>query len=250
MKIAAAISLLTLGAAAPGTAQSDLIVDWGVVSDYVFRGVSHSNQKAAVQASLSYRARNGFYAGFQESTVQLSESPGWLGEASDQGWDKIDFELQAYVGYRRALARDWGLDARLGRTFFHRYLIDTPGNDYSELSLGLSFRDRIAGGVAYSNDVFDTETDGLYYFLSGELPLGRGLAIEVGTGYYDLEDAFGEGYLNWRLAVSKSFGPYQLSLGYHDTDGGGRKIFGDLADSRVVLSLSRAIRLVEVGGER
>nr|WP_273388709.1 TorF family putative porin [Thermomonas hydrothermalis] len=45
-----------------------------------------------------------------------------------------------------------------------------------------------------------------------------------------------EDYTDWSVAVSRSFGPAEVSLGYFGTDASARASFGKLADNRLLLS--------------
>ena len=53
-----------------------------------------------------------------------------------------------------------------------------------------------------------------------------------------VDDALGDDYLDWNIGVSRSWGLFTAGLSYVGTDGSGTDLFGDLADDRVVLTLT------------
>ncbi len=80
----------------------------GVVSDYVFRGVSQSNRDVAFQGGLDYAfGDSGFYAGAWGSNVDF------------QAFDGPSIELDAYVGYNTDLGDNFNLDVMLTRYTYH-----------------------------------------------------------------------------------------------------------------------------------
>jgi len=103
-----------------------------VVSDYVFRGASQSNEDPTVQGGLDYAHPGGIFAGVFASGTDYAEN--------DFGSNPGSFELDAYLGYSRAAGRDWSWDV----SALHYDFPDSTGFDYSydELAANLHFRDR------------------------------------------------------------------------------------------------------------
>lgn len=76
----------------------------GVVSDYLFRGVSQTHGKPALQAGLDYSHSSGLYAGVAASTITWVKD--WLGKGS--------LEIDLYGGYKNSFAGgDWNYDVGL-----------------------------------------------------------------------------------------------------------------------------------------
>lgn len=249
LRLALATLLLAVLFAAPGVAQGTLSAELGITSDYVFRGISKSDEDPAVSGGLRYQAGNGFYAGLWDSTIDFDGNPRWLGtDADSPEWEDVDLELQTFIGFRRSFATDWAWDVQAKRYLLHEFGIDRFDNDYNEYSLGLSWRDLVSAGVAYSNDVFNMDGDGIYYSLAGAFPLENDFAVEASVGYYDLDDVFDESYTDWSLGVSKGYRGFDFDLAYHDTSSGAETIFGEISDSRVVLSVTRVFHIVGFDG--
>ncbi len=201
--------------------------DWTIAAttDYVFRGVSQSDENFALQAAFDYTHESGFYAGIWGSQV-------------DFGPRSPDAEVDVYVGFTFPLGEDFEGDIQALR---YLYVGGSGGSDleYNEIIGKLTFRGFLTGTIGYSSDVFASGETGIYYALSASHSFGDGApTLSGGIGYYDLDDVFGDGYTDWNLGLSQAFGPVEVALTYHDTDSNGSDIFGGIAGNRVVLSAS------------
>ncbi len=89
-------------------AESNFSWNVGVVSDYVFRGVSQSNREIAIQGGVDYAfGDSGFYVGTWASTVDYGEV------------DAPDFEADFYVGYNTDLGEKFNLDLMVTRYTYY-----------------------------------------------------------------------------------------------------------------------------------
>ena len=113
-----------------------------LVSDYVFRGASQSNEDPTVQGGLDYRHPGGVFAGVFAAHTNYPENA--------FGSNPGSVEFDAYVGYSRTIARDWSWDVAV----LHYDFPDSTGIDYSydELAANLHFRDVLRLGVTASDD--------------------------------------------------------------------------------------------------
>jgi uncharacterized protein (TIGR02001 family) len=84
------IFLALLLAVGFSTAHAQLSVNAGLTSDYRFRGVSQSNNGAAVQGGVDYKHSSGLYVGNWNSSVSSALYPNSTGVESDlyAGWKK------------------------------------------------------------------------------------------------------------------------------------------------------------------
>ena len=79
-----------------------------LTSDYLFRGLTQTNAKTALQAGLEYDFTSGLYAGFWGSSIS------WLSDTStSKARVSSNVELDFYTGYRGKFNDDWGYDAGL-----------------------------------------------------------------------------------------------------------------------------------------
>jgi len=116
-------------------------------TDYVFRGVSQTDSKPAVQGSFDYKHPLGIYAGMWGSNVDDSVSKG-------------DIELDFYGGYGVELFTNMNLDASV---IYYYYPGDghDPRKSYLEGHLGLDYTfkelplsPKISGGYNYAASGF------------------------------------------------------------------------------------------------
>ena len=93
-----AIALGTAVAAvlSSGVAAADVTANAGVFSNYIWRGVTQTNDQAAGQGGIDWSGGPGFYAGTWLSNVdftgmgsgyEMDVYGGWAGEANKFGWD-------------------------------------------------------------------------------------------------------------------------------------------------------------------
>jgi uncharacterized protein (TIGR02001 family) len=204
-----------ISAAGAAQAQGEWSANVALTNDYVWRGVSQTDNGPALQVGADYT--NGlFYAG------------GWASNI-DFGVDS-DVEVDLYGGLRGELAE--GLTWDVGVI---GYLY--PGEEdinFLEVKAGLGFTaDALSGGatVFYDPDNKNTyiEGTGAYAFTEKF----KGLA-SVGNYSFDA----GGDYTNWSLGGSYAFPAFDFSLKYTDTDIDD-SIAGDIADENFVATISK-----------
>lgn len=199
------------------------------VTDYVFRGVSQSNEKPTLQAGLDYAHPGGFFSGVFVARTEYPARP----FGSNQGQVEID----AYLGYRRETSPDWSWDVAMVRYEF----ADSTDFDYSynELAANFHFRDILRFGATVSNDA---EAGGEYGWTTEiELrqPLGDRFQMSGSLGHYELKQDGWVDYLYWDLGISTEVGAFTFDVRYFDSSSGARS-FNDpqLTRSRLVGSVS------------
>jgi len=144
----------------------------GVVSNYIWRGVTQTEDQPAVQGGLDYAHSSGFYAGTWVSNV-------------DWGEDSPNYELDLYLGYGGEITPDssWDVNAN-----YYAYP-DGSDSDMAEIIASGTWK-WFTLGLAYTffgeNDGGQFDEGDLYYygaFEYDELPFD--LSFEVHGGYYD-----------------------------------------------------------------
>ena len=198
-------------------------LSWSVaaVSDYVWRGVSQTDEEPTAQAGLTWGHDSGFYAGTWASGV-------------DFGSGDPDLEVDAFVGYNVDFSDSVNFDVMLNRYMYP----DAGGLNFNELITKTTFADTYSLTVAYSDDFGGTDEDAWYFAGGASWTLPQDYSLSAGVGFNKTEDALGDDYVDWNIGVSKSWGMFTGALAYVGTDGSGTDMFGDLADDRVVLTLS------------
>lgn len=204
-------------------------------SDYVWRGVSQTQEDPALQVEAYAEHESGFYLGAFASNVDFGDSE-----------DGIDHEVSVYVGWAGELGAGTELDVFLSRVAYPGHNGSDYDIDYTELEATLGFAQHYHVGVAYSPDIFNLGARGLYYYAGAAWPLGdSGVTLSVQAGHYDLDAAAGDSYSDWLVGVDRDFGPINARLQYSDTHSYGEPLseaVGDagLADGRAALLLTWA----------
>jgi len=214
-----------------------------ITSDYVFRGLSQTDEDPAVQVSFDYKRPTGFYMGVWGSNVADYTSEG-------------NVELDLYAGFKNEIMENLTYDLSI---IYYWYPSDSqsPEKDYFEGHVGLSYtftklplEPNLGVAFNYSPDFFGE--DGNAYWVGGTLrltlPYQFGLGFEL--GYQDVEGdkTTGNGaglngengydYLYWRIGLSKELLGFTLDVSYYDTNES--EYFGKIGDDRVVFTISRS----------
>ncbi len=204
----------------------------GLVSDYAFRGISQTDERAALQGGFDYAHDSGFYAGVWGSNVS------WLADAADDVSNSLELDLYAgYAGEAGAIGYDVGLlQYYYPGSYGSTYRADFEKPHTLEGYLGLSW-EFLSFKYSYAfSDLFGyKDSDGSqYYDLGAELDVGGGFTLGAHVGYSDIRGQ--DNYTDWKVGVNKDFGGFDFGLHYVDTDINNL----DLADERVVVSVSKS----------
>ncbi|MGI9206144.1 MAG: TorF family putative porin [Woeseiaceae bacterium] len=200
-----------------------------VTSDYIFRGVSQTLGRPALQASVDFDHDSGFYAYVWGTNVDFYPDV----ETDDGARTEIDFA----AGYVAEIGDRWSID-----TMFVRYVF--PGTrsdfnyDYNEVLSTLRFDDRFGVTVAYAGDVDGTATASWFYKADAGFELPATVALDVSYGYFDLAPAYGTGYTFVSAALTREFGEAAATLAFYSAFNGSEQIFFEQAEgSRLVFSI-------------
>ena len=239
------ISVPAFAADAPASPHT-LTGNIALTSDYVFRGVSQSQNGPAIQGGFDYSHASGFYLGTWGSNVDWVSAGGYKTNSS--------MEIDLYGGYKGAMG-DIGYDVG-AITYYYPGDQVTGVNDpdTTEVYLGLGWKtlgfkysytvsDRFVGwGTSASNG----KTQGSYYVeLNGTHDLGSGWGVLGHIGYQDVKDNDDASYTDWKVGVTKDVGFGVFTLAYSDTDANlttsgylwaGEKV----ADGRAILTFSKS----------
>tara|TARA_R110002167_G_scaffold101150_9_gene263793 strand:+ start:3410 stop:4066 length:657 start_codon:yes stop_codon:yes gene_type:complete len=170
-----------------------------MTSDYVWRGITQTSGEGAIQGGFDYAHESGAYAGIWGSNVDFGTT--------------ADLEFDLYAGYATEL--DSGIVLDLGLI---RYLYpdspDTPA--WNEIYGSVSYIG-LTGGIAYTDDIYGGDVDGIYYSLSYDYALPKEVNLSASLGYYDVDSAASDS-LDWKLAISREYQGVGFELAYFDID--------------------------------
>jgi len=219
--------------AATGVAQAEMSANLGVQSNYYFRGITQTNDGAAVSGGIDYNHESGLYVGTWMSNIDFTSAPKanaevdlYAGFGSDIGDSGFSYDLSAWYYYYPGA----GGDAQNGEL------------DYSEASGSLTYGPATAS-VAYTmwseasdvNNVAQPFQDGdIYYQLALEPDWNyEGFAPSASIGYYSF-DQDGDGgqdldYTTWTVGVAKDagdFGSFSVNYVQNDFSGNADQFWG------------------------
>ncbi len=227
-----ACAVVALFAPHPGRCQSDLSPVGGTLvatSDYIYRGVSQSDGRGALQADLHASSAGGLFGGVWASTRDSDLEPG------------TPAEMQLYLGQRFSFGSGWSATLS-GRA---DYFVGGPAHhsdDYQELSAALTWLDRytlsvtaIPNAVRYSSVAYQYEeyqeeyyqvyrsaafvADAAGQWLLREGLLGGGLYLTAAAGYYyasrpDHQPPPAVDYLYGNAGFALEWRRWRLDVGY------------------------------------
>lgn len=199
MKIAPAIAVIALGAAATA-AQAEVTSTITLASDYDFRGITQTARDPALQASLDWTTESGFYLGAWASNVDF-------GKAAD-----ADAEIDVYAGLRGNFSDDLSYD--IGAV---QYIYNPGGDkvDFTETYASLTYK-AVSAKLWYAWDFSNTGKDATYVELNGSVPLPNDFSLALHGGYSSGDYWKGTEYFDYSVGVSKSVGNFALTLKWVD----------------------------------
>lgn len=227
MKIKSILLASVFAIVAPSVAMAQEVetsVNFGVASDYIFRGISQTDSSAQFFGGVDVGAGK-FYVGTWASNVDFG------GEA------KSEFDL--YAGFKPSLGAvdfDFGVLA-----YIYPQERDLDTVEYkAAATYGLPADISITGSLFYSPEVGKNGPDSLYKEVSFAVPLaeageGRPFGLGLSAAYGNMSVTGGD-YDNWKIGVAATSAKgFAVEVGYTDTNLKGN----NNADGRGYISLKK-----------
>jgi len=236
--------------AATSVAQAEISGNVALASDYVFRGISQTDNQMALQGGFDYEHDSGIYIGTWASNVSQdffnTDGPndpqlevdiyaGYSGEIGVIGYD-VGYLRYQYPGYSDAGTNEWYASGS--------YSADSIG----DFSLSANYSPKLK---------FLPSDQSAWYLKAGyenTLPwyeIGFSAHVGYSTGdAFDVSDSdrlkgdsgFYDSYTDWSLGVSKSVFGVDLGLTYTDLDlSSDDDCNKDYCDSKIVFSVSKSL---------
>lgn len=209
--------------ASPHTVTSNV----GIVSNYVFRGITQTSTNPAIQGGMDYAHASGFYAGVWGSNVN------WIQDSVVTS-GSVTLELDTYLGFKNSFAEDFGYDVGYVRyNYLGDYTVATPytSADTAEVYAAISYKFLTA---KYSYSVLDQfltapEAKGTNYIeLNANYTIPDTTFTLIGhVGKQTYKGAFADAldaagtpatYSDYKVGVAKDISGYVLGLSYTNTD--------------------------------
>ena len=195
----------------------------GLYSQYIFRGLTQTANKPAIQGGVDFTHSTGFYAGAWGSNVS------WLEDAkaaTGAGYDNSSLELDLYGGYRGAV-KEVSYDVGLLQYVYP----GTPAGGYAraettEVYGSLGYKWVTAKlSVAVSDKVFaNRNASGTYYAdITANYPVTDTITVTAHVGRQEYSGSGNDlySYTDWKLGASKGF-DNGVTVGAYYTDTNGK----------------------------
>ena len=216
---AATLSSGVVMAADPAPAPDFVVTgNFGITSDYRFRGLSQSDRDAAFQGGFDVAHNSGLYVGTWGSTVSdWTSGPG----------GSANMEVDLYGGYKTEIA-GFGLDVGAIAYHYPGSRTANTGSDYrantEEVYVGLTYGPAtFKTSYVIGKNYFATTSSGedasgtMYYDLTLSQELMPKLVASVHAGYTDYKNkSYQDGYSSYGKT---SYADYNVGLAY-DLGGG------------------------------
>jgi uncharacterized protein (TIGR02001 family) len=223
-------------AAAPAEPASPLSFNVGVVSNYIFRGVSQTHGKPSIQAGVDYLHSSGLYVGAWTSWIT------WVKDFTGKG----SIEVDVYGGFKNSFGGgDWNYDVGYitynypGKGSAIPTVLANPNTQELYAAFGWKWLTAKYSYATSSHFIgwyggpnLDQKTRGSNYLeLNANYDMGKGWTLighvghQVVKGSVTSAAALGSiksaSYSDWKLGVSKDIGYGAITAAYSDTNTSG-----------------------------
>lgn len=213
----------------------ELTGNFDITSNYVFRGLSLSNNLPAFQGGLTYTfLKPGIYLNVWGSSTSLSDPI---------HQEIATVEIDTIIGIANNITDNFNYNISFARYNYPK----APSAQYNELIAKFAYTISaitLNAEVDYSNNVFNSSKDGTYYNarLDFDIPSRFIFKIEDVTasgsyGHYSLPKSAGLNSFNdYMFGLKKKISNYTLTVAWTTTDG--KFDYGTLDDAHLLATLA------------
>lgn len=222
-------------------AASPIAANVTLASEYVYRGISQTREKLALQGGFDYAHSSGLYAGVWGSNVS------WIDDLDVPGLSSSSMELDLYAGYKGKISDDFGYDVGYLRYEYPAsYPADFTKPNTDELYVAGSYK---MFTLKYSHSISNlfgaTDSKGSGYLdASANFELMSGLTLGLHAGHQKIKNHADLSYTDYKVSLTKDFGGgLSVTGAYIDTNADDALYTvkdTKIADSRFVLSVTKA----------
>ena len=188
-----------------------------LASEYVYRGLTQTNEDPALQGGFDYSHESGFYLGVWASNLEFGS----------MATDQPSLEINVYGGVASEFANGIGWDLGALYYIYPDQNEDVDGDyDFLELYASLSYewgteyKPAATIGFAYSPDFYGEDDTGLWVHGGLGLTVADGFNVYANAGYQDVDGdkttPEGFDYFTYTVGVSKTIDILTFDLAWHD----------------------------------
>jgi uncharacterized protein (TIGR02001 family) len=195
--------------------------NFGIYSQYIFRGLTQTDRKPAFQGGFDFAHTSGFYLGTWGSNISWLHDSGVCNHGCSLEWD-------LYGGYKYAFNDDWGID--VGVLYYYypgSYVGGVTKPNTTELYVAGSWK---WASLKYSHSVDDTfgipnSKNSWYLDLSANYPINDVWTLNAHVGRQEYKGSNGGfnnsdflNYTDWKLGVTWLVSGYNIGAYYSDSN--------------------------------
>jgi uncharacterized protein (TIGR02001 family) len=192
--------------------------NFGIYSQYVFRGLTQTDRKPAAQGGFDYANTNGLYVGTWASNISWLHDAGVCNHGCSLEWD-------FYGGWKYAINDDWGTDIGLLYYYYPGSYVDgVTKPDTTEIYGAISWK-WVSLKYSYSVDhTFGVPDTAGYIDLSANYPINDAWTFNAHVGHQDYQGSTNGvsnnvfDYTDWKLGVTWAINGYNIGAYYTDTN--------------------------------
>jgi len=206
--------------AAPAVEAKPFTANVGIASDYIFRGISQSQHKPAIQGGFDYAHESGLYVGTWASNVN------WVSATNNKLDNSLEWDI--YGGFKGAFADDFSYDLGVLEYYYpgavnagyanvnSTEVYASIGWKFITLKYNYTVSSHLFGWTNATNTL-NTRGSG-YIDLSANYDLGDGWGVVGHVGHQDIKHLGSASYTDWKAGVTKDVGFGVIGLTYTGTD--------------------------------
>ena len=210
-----------------------------LASEYVYRGISQTREKLALQGGFDYAHASGLYVGVWGSNIN------WLQDAGQSS----SLEIDIYGGYKGKVSDDFSYDVGYLRYEYPgSYTTGFVSPNTDELYVAGTYK---MFTLKYSHSIsnlfgFPDSKNSSYIDASANFELMSGLTLGVHAGHQKVQNNANASYTDYKIGLTKDFGGgLSVTGAYIDTNAkDGAYVYlpnsTALSDGRFVLSVTKA----------
>lgn len=225
--------------AADAPVASPITANVTLASEYVYRGISQTREKLALQGGFDYAHSSGLYVGTWGSNIS------WITDIEPAATSNL--ELDVYAGYKGSINSDISYDVGvLHYDYPGSYPAGFTSADTDELYVAGSYK---MFTLKYSHSIsnlfgYANSKNSSYLDASANFEVMSGLTLGLHAGHQKIKNSSDFDYTDYKVSLTKDFGGgLSVSGAYIDTNAKDALYTvkdTKIADSRLVLSVTKA----------
>lgn len=191
----------------------------GLFSQYIFRGISYTQENPAVQGGFDLAHESGAYLGI------------WGTNVSDLALPNATGEIDVYGGFAKTVD-DWTFDVGFLQFIFPGGKYDLAGGGTEDLNtlelnaavtwkfIQLKYSYAVTDYFGFSKKAFGADSDGSDYIeLNANYEFMPSWVVNAHVGHQKVKNYDDYDFTDWRVGVTKNFeGGWQAAVAYIDTN--------------------------------